>query len=186
MEYCGLDLGRRSSAFCVLDEKRAIVREGTVRNEPVAQPELVRATRQTRADVSSPSRQMSANPSLSWHCQGRHLDCTISSYSNLCPGTEGPIQSTYRWVSRGSNVSFSSPLATFARSPAPRRSGELRPLDAGRSVGGPIPLFSVDDVRQRQLSLREVGEPHGAVDHAHTNVHVAAAAVGIRANPILA
>lgn len=32
MQYCGLDLGKKSSNFCIVDEKRAIVREGKVRN----------------------------------------------------------------------------------------------------------------------------------------------------------
>lgn len=32
MQYCGLDLGKKSSRFCVVDEKRAVVREGNVRN----------------------------------------------------------------------------------------------------------------------------------------------------------
>jgi len=32
MHYCGLDLGRRSSRYCELDEARAVVREGNVRN----------------------------------------------------------------------------------------------------------------------------------------------------------
>lgn len=32
MQYCGLDLGKKSSRFCVMDEKRVIVREGNVRN----------------------------------------------------------------------------------------------------------------------------------------------------------
>lgn len=34
MHYCGLDLGRRSSRFCVLDEKRQVVREGNVDHTP--------------------------------------------------------------------------------------------------------------------------------------------------------
>lgn len=32
MDYCGLDLGRRSSRFCVVDKERNILREGNVRN----------------------------------------------------------------------------------------------------------------------------------------------------------
>jgi hypothetical protein len=32
MQYCGLDLGKKSSRFCVVDAKRVIVREGNVRN----------------------------------------------------------------------------------------------------------------------------------------------------------
>ena len=32
MPYCGLDLGKKSSRFCVMDAKRAVVREGFVRN----------------------------------------------------------------------------------------------------------------------------------------------------------
>lgn len=32
MQYCGLDLGKKSSRFCVMDAKRAIVCEGNVRN----------------------------------------------------------------------------------------------------------------------------------------------------------
>jgi len=32
MQYCGLDLGKKSSRFCVVDAKRAVVREGNVRN----------------------------------------------------------------------------------------------------------------------------------------------------------
>jgi len=32
MQYCGLDLGKKSSRFCVVDEKRVVVREGSVRS----------------------------------------------------------------------------------------------------------------------------------------------------------
>lgn len=32
MQYCGLDLGKKSSRFCIVDEKRKIVSEGSVRN----------------------------------------------------------------------------------------------------------------------------------------------------------
>jgi transposase len=32
MQYCGLDLGKKSSRFCVVDAKRVVVREGNVRN----------------------------------------------------------------------------------------------------------------------------------------------------------
>jgi transposase len=32
MQYCGLDLGKKSSRFCVVDAKRTVVREGNVRN----------------------------------------------------------------------------------------------------------------------------------------------------------
>jgi transposase len=32
MHYCGLDLGKKSSRFCIVDGKRKIVREGNVRN----------------------------------------------------------------------------------------------------------------------------------------------------------
>ncbi len=36
MYYCGLDLSRRSSHFCVLDQSRQVVREGVVRHTPTA------------------------------------------------------------------------------------------------------------------------------------------------------
>lgn len=32
MDYCGLDLGKRSSRYCVVDEHRVLVREGNLRN----------------------------------------------------------------------------------------------------------------------------------------------------------
>lgn len=32
MNYCGLDLGRKSSHFCIMDNRRRVLREGTVRN----------------------------------------------------------------------------------------------------------------------------------------------------------
>ena len=32
MHYCGLDLGKKSSNFCIVDEKRTVIREGKVRN----------------------------------------------------------------------------------------------------------------------------------------------------------
>lgn len=32
MQYCGLDLGKKSSNFCIVDEKRAVLCEGKVRN----------------------------------------------------------------------------------------------------------------------------------------------------------
>lgn len=35
MDHCGLDLGRKSSRYCILDERRQLVREGPVRNTPV-------------------------------------------------------------------------------------------------------------------------------------------------------
>jgi len=31
MEYCGLDLGRRSSRYCIVDNARDVVQEGDVR-----------------------------------------------------------------------------------------------------------------------------------------------------------
>lgn len=39
MHYCGMDLGRRSSRYCVLDEQREVVREGNV---PQTEPRLRR------------------------------------------------------------------------------------------------------------------------------------------------
>jgi transposase len=32
MDYCGLDLAKRSSRYCIVDENRVVVREGNVRN----------------------------------------------------------------------------------------------------------------------------------------------------------
>jgi transposase len=34
MDYCGLDLGKKSSHFCIVDSRRDIIREGKVRNRP--------------------------------------------------------------------------------------------------------------------------------------------------------
>ena len=34
MNYCGLDMGKKSSHFCIVDANRAIVREGKVTNRP--------------------------------------------------------------------------------------------------------------------------------------------------------
>ncbi len=39
MDYCGLDVGKKSSNFCIVDGKRRILREGKVRNRV---PELAR------------------------------------------------------------------------------------------------------------------------------------------------
>lgn len=36
MNYCGLDMGKRSSHFCIVDEKRVVQREGKVSNKPEA------------------------------------------------------------------------------------------------------------------------------------------------------
>ena len=36
MNYCGLDMGKKSSHFCIVDENRSIVREGKVANRPRA------------------------------------------------------------------------------------------------------------------------------------------------------
>lgn len=36
MEHCGLDMGRKSSHFCIVNEKRQVVQEGKVRNKPKA------------------------------------------------------------------------------------------------------------------------------------------------------
>jgi len=33
MKYCGFDLGKKSSVFCIIDEDRKVVRRGKVRNE---------------------------------------------------------------------------------------------------------------------------------------------------------
>jgi hypothetical protein len=32
MQYCGLDLGKKSSNFCVVDSRRRVIEEGKVRN----------------------------------------------------------------------------------------------------------------------------------------------------------
>jgi len=32
MHYCGLDLGKKSSNFCIMNEKRSVIREGKVKN----------------------------------------------------------------------------------------------------------------------------------------------------------
>ena len=34
--YCGLDMGKKSSHFCLVDEKRKVLEEGKVRNTEVA------------------------------------------------------------------------------------------------------------------------------------------------------
>jgi hypothetical protein len=39
MKYCGLDMGKKSSHFCVIDETRKIIKEGEVKNRT---EELVR------------------------------------------------------------------------------------------------------------------------------------------------
>ena len=39
MEYCGLDMGKKSSHFCIVDSSRKILREGVVKNR---QTELIR------------------------------------------------------------------------------------------------------------------------------------------------
>lgn len=36
MKYCGLDMGKKSSHFCIVDKKRQVVQEGTVRNRAKA------------------------------------------------------------------------------------------------------------------------------------------------------
>lgn len=48
MHYCGLDLGRKSSRYCILDEHREVVREGPVRNTPVHLGTVFRARTQMR------------------------------------------------------------------------------------------------------------------------------------------
>jgi transposase len=35
MQYCGIDLGKKSSHFCILDEKRTVLKRGIVRNRVV-------------------------------------------------------------------------------------------------------------------------------------------------------
>ena len=63
-------------------------------------------------------------------------NCTHTSFSILCPGTIGPTQSTYRWVSRGSTMDVhGAPIPLFSPTTRVAVHSGLYSIDNSRSIG---------------------------------------------------
>jgi hypothetical protein len=56
VNYCGLDMGKKSSQYCIVNERREIVREGKVRNTVEALGELFRKWPRMRVVIEASTK----------------------------------------------------------------------------------------------------------------------------------